>query len=155
MLGLARTTGITTFLFLQVACASQPHYSDVGVLVGEVRNDEVAAAAKYGDEHIGIRGRVMDKGLKSGKAAETELVGGLGGVWRSKTVRVNKNYGYLVLQSDANGTAKAVCLFESSMLDVLAPVQKGQLVNLRCIFSMVVGKPGDRAPVFYGCTVDA
>jgi hypothetical protein len=41
------------------------------------------------------------------------------------------------------------------MLDVLAPVQKGQTVNLRCLFSKIVGEPNDPVPVFYGCTVDS
>ena len=154
MTGFQISACVTVFVLLQGACSSQRQYADVGVLAGEVRKDEVAAAAKYRNEVVALRGHVLEKGLKSSKAAETQWVGGYG-LARGKTVMVSKNYGYLVLQSETLGTGKAVCLFEEEMLDVLAPVQKGQVVNLRCRFSMVVGKPADRAPVFYGCTVDS
>jgi hypothetical protein len=153
MVGVSRVFG-TGLLFLSATCASQ-QYADVGVLAAEFRADEVAAAAKYQDEILGLGGRVMDKGLKSGKAAETQAAPMWGGVWSSKTVMVNKTYGYLVLQSEPNSGPMAVCLFESTKLKELAPVQKGQAVSLRCLFSMVVGDRSARVPVFYGCTVDS
>jgi hypothetical protein len=84
-------------------------------------------------------------------------IGGVVGDFRTDQVAaaVNKNYGYLVLESERVRGAKTVCLFESSMLEVLSPVQKGQTVNLHCLFSKIVGDPKDPVPAFYGCTVDS
>jgi hypothetical protein len=141
-------------LAVLVACASTQQYLEIGAVVGDFRSDEVAATVKYTDKPVGLRGRVVEKGMKSGKAAETQGFGSVGGPWSSKTVLVSKNYGYLVLESERERDAKTVCLFESTMLEELSPVREGQTVNLRCLFSKIVGERKNPVPAFYGCTVD-
>jgi hypothetical protein len=153
MAGISRMGIALGFVFLS-ACATARQYVEVGGVVTEVRQDEVAATAKYRDRTTGLRGRVIDKGMKSSKAAQTQGATGFG-TWSSKTVMINKNYGYVVLESVTNRASVAICLFEPDMLENLAPVQKGQIVNLSGVFSMVVGKKGERAPVFYACAVDS
>jgi len=137
---------ITLFLPLCVACASE--WADVGPMLTEARNNDLAAAAKYRSKELKLAGIVTGTGEKKMEHGSAHT----GGEWR-ETIATEADHPYPYVQiRDAEHPSPDVVTCYFTQGDVATPA-KGDTVHIRGVFVEYAVSGGKVDAVLERCAV--